>query len=491
MSRDSQWGSNRISQSSGQGYLTHSTKSNQVDQPTKQGQRDLPTQSTRRGQSTGRSQAITGLSQTTTGRSQATARRSQTTAGQGQRGLTTQSARRGQSTGLSQTTTGRSQTTAERGQRGLPTRSTGQSQSTTEQSRATTGRGQPAQSARPRRRGQSTPAGRSRLTLPVGQGRSEPNQHAQTRPVQPAGLDQGRPGQDPARPSLTGPRQDQHVEQGRPTEQAPAQRVLKVDPNVLATLLAQTIVQNTLPQDLLKSAAEITVSRDAQMNGIVKDERTIDILDAIASIAIHKPEKQVVAVAFQMDRERKMVRLTIAENDVVSPHVTDYIKKVWELLKRLSDIYTKNRGNEPRQGYKEESPPIPSIPSALNLMQLIGVTVYQFSKAKILKRAKKWRPGLVEFGRALLFAYKDGSLGGDEKDKELQEECLSVLTRISRAFGWGKVQDDETPPPINDWASFYIDMSEAIKLAAGVLKDPYALERWAEHLGKGKPVLYP
>jgi hemerythrin len=192
----------------------------------------------------------------------------------------------------------------------------------------------------------------------------------------------------------------------------------------------------------------------APMNGIIGGDptntRTFSVLDAIASIAICKPNGQVVAVALQMDHKHKKICLTIAQNGQASREVINHIKKVWEMLRELSDHYANHRSVVRDPGYNEKSSKMHITHSATFTKQRIGVEVYKFSCQNVLKRFKNWKSTLMEFSNTLVEALLNGSLGGDEEDKALQDKLLRALGYLAIAFKWNRVPPDADVPPIKD-----------------------------------------
>jgi hypothetical protein len=263
---------------------------------------------------------------------------------------------------------------------------------------------------------------------------------------------------------------------------------LNVDPHALVAI--QTVASWKYPTNINKRHNS---GKYPPKNGILPvdhdptNTRTINILDAFASIAIYKPKGQVVAVAMQMDHEQERICLTIAENDTVPDEVIKHIEKVWGMLRELSDEYAKNRNLETPRGYREKSPEMPVIPSASRIKEMIGTEVYRFSSQKLIARSKKRMAALWNYIVALYKAHKDGSLGDDKQEKALRESLLGGLTSLVEAYKWDNVSNKQLP--IQDWVEFYKLITEAAELLDPVLNHTSVLERWTEHLGFGKSVL--
>jgi hypothetical protein len=277
----------------------------------------------------------------------------------------------------------------------------------------------------------------------------------------------------------------QPAEQTGPVEPAelPAEQVLKVNPHALVAL--QAVVNGSPLTDKKHNSGKYSTPIS---NIIYNDHGPMNartaVLDAIASIAIYKPKGQEVAVAMQIDHEKERICLTIAENDTVPDEVIKHIEKVWEILREMSDEFARHRNLETQRGYREKSPGIPVIPITLEIMQRIGTEVYRFSSRKLIARSKKRIAVIWEFTDAICTALEDGSLGGNEQDKVLQECLLKGLYGLVIAYNWDTASNKQLL--IQDWVEFYKYIAEATRVLDQVLDRPHALERWAEHLGFGK-----
>jgi len=130
------------------------------------------------------------------------------------------------------------------------------------------------------------------------------------------------------------------------------------------------------------------------------NERTLPILDALASICISEPIRQVVAVGLQWDQHESRICLTIAENGPVKRDLVSYLTKVWDTLRKLSIQFSSARCLP----YKT-TPPIPQrkvspmMPAGVGRDIRISLFrhIYLYTRAKNQQRVAKWLPGLEEF----------------------------------------------------------------------------------------------
>jgi hypothetical protein len=224
-------------------------------------------------------------------------------------------------------------------------------------------------------------------------------------------------------------------------------------------------------------------NKSALTNGITSgefaDQQTIAFLDAIASIAVCERRKQVVAVTFQLDNKSKKIHWTIAQNDNVPESVTDHIKKVWEMLRELSDAKYLKKTGEYEGGFPTLDPTISEVKEFA-----LAEEIYKFSEKKLIARAEKWRRAFSAFARAFIQAFDKGTLD-DSTNKELQEDLIFVIAGLFAAFNWGKPSKSKPAPPIQDWNNFIELMGEITDLVDKILENPYACETWMKEL-KGR-----
>jgi hypothetical protein len=116
----------------------------------------------------------------------------------------------------------------------------------------------------------------------------------------------------------------------------------KLDPHHLVALMSYEFEGM---QD--GSSRRLDPSSHSFKYGIVDDHatnvRTFPILDAIANICVSQEKSQVIAVALQLDSQKKAIRLSIAENQRVSKDLLDYLCRVWRKLQTLSNEYAVHR----------------------------------------------------------------------------------------------------------------------------------------------------
>jgi hypothetical protein len=77
------------------------------------------------------------------------------------------------------------------------------------------------------------------------------------------------------------------------------------------------------------------------------------ILDALASLCVPAPKGHLIALTLQIDLQAKKIILTAAANRTVASTSTavsdkdlvpkDHIKKIWQSLQSISEIYTEQR----------------------------------------------------------------------------------------------------------------------------------------------------
>lgn len=216
--------------------------------------------------------------------------------------------------------------------------------------------------------------------------------------------------------------------------------------------------------------------------GISIDLKTNDrfrrVLDALASLCVSRPRKQVFAIGVQITKTT--LTLTITDNQPVKAATTKYLEDVWKILKQLSNLYAGQRHSKskyhssgvPWSKYVGMSPDMPRPVAAAEIMLELVKTVYDFTSPKYLKRwAKRWDPpegnGLLHFSR--VFRAKKGS-ESDLDGKEAKFEMMFVKLNIAiEQLRCGKQAD---------WSQVLGYMNDATAVADELLADP----AWCEIL---------
>lgn len=208
---------------------------------------------------------------------------------------------------------------------------------------------------------------------------------------------------------------------------------------------------------------------------LATNDRFRRVLDALASLCVSRPRKQVFAIGVQIDKPNLV--LTISDNQPVLPNTIKHVKAVWALLKLLSNLYAGQRtatsANHPSgipwSHYVDVSPKMPRSKIAAGYTVTLAKAVYTFTSGKNMKRwAKRWDPeegnGLLDFSRK--FRAKKGSgLQGKDGQFEMMTTKLSIVLECLR----------EKEP---DWAEVLGYMTDATDLADELLADQY----WCEIL---------
>jgi hypothetical protein len=73
----------------------------------------------------------------------------------------------------------------------------------------------------------------------------------------------------------------------------------------------------------------------------IKHSRSDKIQDALASILVHQTQKEAYAIGIHVDTNTHdgPVTIVVASNYEVPDSITDYLKDIWEQLRKLSNIY--------------------------------------------------------------------------------------------------------------------------------------------------------
>jgi len=129
-------------------------------------------------------------------------------------------------------------------------------------------------------------------------------------------------------------------------------------------------------------------------------ERTFPILDALASICVSDPSRQVVAIALQLQLKDLKLCLTVAENEKVKDGLVNYLHEVWSMLRVLSGKFTLDRASSGKQAqhyhYRRVSPIMPHDVGNDIRISLFRY-IYLYTRLKHKERVEKWWDRLSEF----------------------------------------------------------------------------------------------
>ncbi|RPA97099.1 hypothetical protein L873DRAFT_1147938 [Choiromyces venosus 120613-1] len=191
----------------------------------------------------------------------------------------------------------------------------------------------------------------------------------------------------------------------------------ELDPHHLVALMSHVFAST---QD--GSSRRLDTSSHNFKHGIVDNHttnvRTLPILDAIANISVSRERSQSIAVALQLDSQKKEIRLTIAENQRVTKALLDHLCNVWGNLQTLSNEYA-----EQRTGASDQP-----MHMALTLKIQIFRDIYLYSLKKQMKRINKWFQNLGQFVKVLLNSRGSSNLQGFEVN--LFDAVVALLTPL-------------------------------------------------------------
>jgi len=185
-------------------------------------------------------------------------------------------------------------------------------------------------------------------------------------------------------------------------------------------------------------------------------KRTFPILDALASICVSDPEKQVVALGLQWKLNQGKLCITIAQNDKVKVGLVDYLHKVWDILRSMSVKFKANRSPPGKTGewlqYRRVSPIIPDDVAWDTRIRLFR-QIYLYTRRKNQYRVDKWWRPLAEFMERF-YESQGTELTGSASDLDFAFRALR---------GAYKNMDSQLNVSQNDqfWESFYSLIEEA------------------------------
>jgi len=108
--------------------------------------------------------------------------------------------------------------------------------------------------------------------------------------------------------------------------------------------------------------------------------RLSKVLDSIANLCVSETKHEVIATALRVHDKAKMIELIIASNDTVKPSTEAHLRRMWTLLKKISDQCHSGREVNPLQ--KTEKFRLHNFPSCIQFRQLC----LEFSFSKLQKR---------------------------------------------------------------------------------------------------------
>jgi hypothetical protein len=122
-------------------------------------------------------------------------------------------------------------------------------------------------------------------------------------------------------------------------------------------------------------------------------DRLVKILDAFASICVHKKKNQVVAVSASLTSDQP--KLFISQNDVVALKVKPYLEKVWGLLHEIAESLTPVDNPDSTKSSPNRVPKDVYITDRLEAK--LRALVYEFGYPKQLSRMNKELDKLKSF----------------------------------------------------------------------------------------------
>lgn len=138
------------------------------------------------------------------------------------------------------------------------------------------------------------------------------------------------------------------------------------------------------------------------------ENHTASLLDGLATVCVHKPETQVLALGIQIDNIGGRIRLTIAGNHKVSEKSLQNLEVVWKILRDISFHHVeracseesgkkkkrrRRRRRSTEQNYESKGEP--------DLLRRLQHTIYQFTSKVLLSRFDLHRLGFTKLATAL------------------------------------------------------------------------------------------
>jgi hypothetical protein len=188
--------------------------------------------------------------------------------------------------------------------------------------------------------------------------------------------------------------------------------------DAVVALASSTFVGNSSQEaSMLRSSP--TTSLQNGVDGQLHD-RTVPILDAFAELCVQDPSNDVVAIGLRLNLPN--IQLLVATNDVEPNETTlTHIKKIWSLLKQISDSHFSHKADKLRNVDMDALSP--EISFEAELLRL----VYQYGYLKVCQRRDKYWKTFVEFVEA---ARDAGFSNLDEDDQWLLSNIMSFLQHL-------------------------------------------------------------
>ena len=232
----------------------------------------------------------------------------------------------------------------------------------------------------------------------------------------------------------------------------------KLDPHhIIAILhLAHLKQQDTPPGPLDSTHRTYKYDITNDCDAGIGTSRVFPVLDAIASLSVYKEQHQVVAVALQLDSEKQIVRLTIAENCEVEDQLISHLTNIWGKLQTLSDKYTKHREPDLSGCMSPEIPQEIAVPLKAEIFRELCL----FSLNKHMSRVCKWGNEFLLFMRAFNKSRRGVDL--DEFEQNLYDVGTALIYLITSLADLDANPEKELTM---DWEEMF---GESMVVSAGI-----------------------
>jgi hypothetical protein len=178
-----------------------------------------------------------------------------------------------------------------------------------------------------------------------------------------------------------------------------------------------------------KEASMLRSTTSSFQNGVDGQlhDRTVPILDAFAELCVQDPRNDVVAIGLRLNLPN--VQLLVATNDVEPNDTTlTHIKKIWSLLKQISDSHFSDKADQLRNVDMDAlSPEISFEAEKQVLYNKLLRLVYQYGHLKVCQRREKYWDTFVKFVDATPVAVFSDL---DKEDKRLLSNIGSFLKNL-------------------------------------------------------------